>query len=59
MILAKTKFDWHIDPIQLGISFTKVVSVKDVPKILVPFNQKDMEKFFLQKAKELEKDIFK
>lgn len=59
IILAKTKFDWDIDPIQLGQSFTKVVALKDVPNMLVPFDRKDMERFFLQKAKTLGKDIFK
>lgn len=59
IIAAKTKFDWHIDPIQLGQIFTQVVSLRDVPRMLKPFDRKEMEIFFLQKAKELEKDIFK
>ena len=59
IILAKTKFDWHIDPIQLGQTFTKVVALEDVPRLLVPFNKKAMERFFLDQAKKLEVDIFK
>lgn len=59
IILAKTKFDWHIDPIQLGKTFLQVLNVHDVPKMLVPFDRKDMERFFLKQAKDLEKDIFK
>ena len=57
--LAKAKFDWHIDPIQLGQNFSQVVAYRDIPQILVSFNRKDMEKFFLKLAKSLEKDIFK
>lgn len=59
IILAKTKFDWHIDPVQLGQTFTQIVTVKDVPNMLVSFNRNDMERFFLEEAKKLEKDIFK
>jgi len=59
IILAKTKFDWHIDPIQLGKTFVQVVDLRDVPKMLVPFDRNDMEKFFLAQAKLLGKDIFK
>ena len=57
--LAKAKFDWDIDPIQLGINFIRVVEFKDYPKMFVPFNPREMEKFFLDLAKSLEKDIFK
>lgn len=58
---AKAKFDWHIDPITLGSQFVKVkgFAKSDLPKMLVPFDEKDMEKFFLNLAKSLEKDIFK
>lgn len=59
IILAKTKFDWHIDPVQLGLAFAKVVLVKDFPKMLVPFDRKQMEQFFLKEAKNLGKQIFK
>ncbi|MBL7078616.1 nucleotidyl transferase AbiEii/AbiGii toxin family protein [Candidatus Shapirobacteria bacterium] len=59
IILAKTKFDWHIDPIQLGQSFTEVIAVKDVPKMLVPFQRKEMEEFFLKEAKKLGTKIFR
>lgn len=56
---AKAKFDWHIDPIQLGSSFSLVLKKQDFPKMLAPFNQKEMEDFFLALAKSLKKDIFK
>lgn len=58
---AKAKFDWHIDPINLAAQFVRVselLKTKDLPKILVPFNQKKMEEFFLKLAKSLEREIF-
>jgi len=58
IILAKTKFDWHIDPIQLGQSFTQIVALKDVPNMLVPFDRKEMEDFYLMQSKKLQTDIF-
>lgn len=57
--LAKAKFNWNIDPVQLGINFAKVIEFKDYPKMFVPFEPQEMEKFFLDLAKSLEKDIFK
>lgn len=56
---AKAKFDWDIDPVQLGHKFAQIVTLKDYPKMLIAFDQKDMEKFFLHLAKSLEKEIFK
>ena len=57
---AKAKFDWHIDPVTLGSQFLRVKSFNqsDFPKMLIPFNKKDMEVFFLKLAKSLEGDIF-
>lgn len=57
--LADAKFDWHVEPAQLGENFAKVVTVKDLPKMRVPFDQKEMEKFFLELAKSLKGQIFK
>lgn len=48
-----------IEEIQLAKQFLKVSEFTDMPKMLVPFNQKEMEEFFLKLAKSLEKDIFK
>lgn len=61
IIDAKIKFDWHIDNITLASQFTRVkdLTITDVPKMLVPFNQKAMEKFFLGLAKSLKSQIFK
>jgi len=56
---AKAKFDWHIDKVTLASQFAKVKEMSEFPTMLKPFNQKDMEKFFLDLAKSLESEIFK
>lgn len=56
---ATKKFRGIIDPIQLSKNFIKVSEYTDFPKMLVPFNQKAMEKFFLDLAKSLKKEIFR
>lgn len=56
---AKAKFDWHIDPLLLGAKLKKVTDIIDLPKMLVPFDRKKMEKFFLNKAKKLKSQILK
>lgn len=60
IIDAKIKFDWHIDRVNLASQFVRVKDfANDFPKMLIPFNHKDMVDFFLAQAKSLEKDIFK
>lgn len=58
---AKAKFDWHIDKINLISQFTRIKDFEELefPKMLVPFNKKEVEDFFLNQAKKLEKEIFK
>lgn len=56
---AKAKFDWDIDRITLGSQFKRVVDFFEMPQMLVPFNKRRMEKFFLGLAKSLEPEIFK
>ena len=56
---AKIKFDWHIEPLQLARRFLEVIAAKDYPKMLVPFDKKEMKEFFLKEAKKLKKEIFK
>lgn len=58
---SQAKFDWPLEVKNLVAAFLKVRDFKkeDFPKMLVPFNRKDMEKFFLQLAKDLGKEIFK
>jgi predicted nucleotidyltransferase component of viral defense system len=58
---AKAKFDWDIDRINLINQFVRVKDIKETefPRMLIPFRKSDLEKFFLEKAKELGKDILK
>lgn len=56
---AAIKHGVHIDTIHLARQFLRVVEFTDLPKMLVPFDQKDMEDFFLNLAKSLKKEIFK
>ena len=58
---SQTKFDWPLEVKNLVTAFLKVKDLKkkDFPKMLVPFNIKEMEEFFLKLAKSLEKEIFK
>ncbi|KKU92054.1 MAG: hypothetical protein UY21_C0006G0021 [Microgenomates group bacterium GW2011_GWA1_48_10] len=61
IIDAKIKFDWHIDNTTLASQFSRVQDLvsTDLPKMLVPFDQEKMEKFFLDLAKSLKGKIFK
>ena len=58
---SQAKFDWPLEVKNLAVSFLKVKDFKneDFPKMLVPFNKKDMEDFFLNLAKSLEDKVFK
>ena len=55
---AVNKFGVSTDPINISRQFLRVVEFTDYPKILLPFNQKQMEEFFLKLAKSLEGEIF-
>ena len=56
---AKIKFDWHIDPLQLGARFLLAAEVKDYPKMITELKHQEWQKFFLKKAKGLKKEILK
>lgn len=56
---AKAKFDWHIDPLQLGYRLLQSNMVKDFPIMLKKINHNEWQDFFVREAKKLEKDIFK
>ena len=58
---ARNKFDFVVDRKELAKNFLKVLDLDqaDFPRMLVPFNRKKMEKFFLELAKSLEGEIFK
>jgi predicted nucleotidyltransferase component of viral defense system len=57
--MTRVKFDWHIDPIQLGTQFLKAKEVKDLPRMLEKINHRDWRDFFVDRARSLSTDIFK
>ncbi|MDI6779386.1 MAG: nucleotidyl transferase AbiEii/AbiGii toxin family protein [Bacteroidota bacterium] len=56
---AKAKFDWHIDPIQLGTQLIQAAKLSDYPRMLKEIEHRDWKEFFLNEAKKLKKEIFK
>ena len=54
---AKVKFDWHVDPLQLGAQFHLATEVKDYPRMIEKIDQNEWQKYFLDEAKKLEKQI--
>lgn len=54
---AKKKFDWHIDPIQLGTQFIKAADVLDMPRMIVDLSATEWRDFFFEEAKKLKDDI--
>jgi hypothetical protein len=56
---AEAKFDWHIDPIQLGTQLLKAAKVKDYPRMIKEIDHREWKRFFIEEAKKLKKEIFK
>lgn len=54
---AKIKFDWHIDPLQLGSQLLQAVEVKDYPRMIIKLPEEEWQGFFLEEAKKLGKLI--
>ena len=59
IIFAKTKFDWHIDPVQLGSRFMTASEQSDYPRMIEKINHQDWKGFFVEEARKLKKEIFK
>ena len=57
--MARAKFDWHIDPIQLGTQLLKAKDIKDLPRMIKKLNHQDWRDFFISKARSLSDNIFK
>jgi len=57
---AKAKFDWDIDRLTLVSQLLRVkeIEVLETPKLLAPFNKKQMDDFFVNEADKLHKGIF-
>ena len=54
---AKVKFDWHIDPLQLGAQFMQATVVKDYPRMIVKIDDEKWQGFFVGEAEKLKKEI--
>ena len=56
---AKVKFDWHIDPLDLGSQLMKARDVKDYPRMIKEINHQKWQDFFLKEARKLGENIIK
>lgn len=54
---ARVKFDWHIDPIQLGTQFVKIQDMKDTPNMIKKIRIEEVNEFFISEAKKLKRDV--
>jgi predicted nucleotidyltransferase component of viral defense system len=55
--LARMKFDWYIDPIQLGKQLLKAQELKDYPRMIKKYKQADFNNFFKAQAQEMGKEV--
>lgn len=58
LLKAKAKFDWHIDPIQLGSRFLYAPEVTDLPRMIKKIDHSEWQQFFVKEAEKLKKEIF-
>ncbi|OGG44479.1 hypothetical protein A2841_00160 [Candidatus Kaiserbacteria bacterium RIFCSPHIGHO2_01_FULL_48_10] len=56
---AKAKFDWHIDPLQLGTQFIKVKTAKDFPNMIEKIPPQEWRDFFIHEAEKLKNQVIK
>jgi len=54
---ARIKFDWHIDPIQLGTQFVKAQEAEDMPHMIQEIRKEEWRKFFIEEAKRLSHEV--
>lgn len=54
---ARIKFDWHIDPLQLGTQFIKAADVRDYPRMIKEVPPQQWQAFFIEEAKKLKPEI--
>ncbi len=58
LMQAKAKFDWHIDPIQLGSRLLDASGTADYPRMLKPIDHNEWKQFFVEEARKLKDEIF-
>lgn len=56
---TKIKFDWHIDPLQLGTQFVKAREATDPPRMIAKITKKEWQSFFIDEAKKLNSKILR
>lgn len=56
---AKIKFDWHIDPLQLGTQFVKAKEVLDYPRMISKIDPQTWQDFFIEEAQKLHSEVLK
>lgn len=54
---ARVKFDWHIDPLQLGTQFMKARDARDLPRMITAIVDEEWRTFFIEEAKKLKSDV--
>lgn len=57
LLQAKAKFDWHIDPIQLGSRLFQASEAADYPRMIKPIDHKKWKQFFVEEARKLKGEI--
>lgn len=56
---ARIKFDWHIDPLQLGSRLFLATEVRDYPRMIKKIDNEEWQNFFIKEAKKLKSEIIK
>lgn len=56
---AREKFEWHIDPLQLGTQFLKAEAAEDFPRMTVDLPSEEWRDFFREEAKKLKDAVLK
>lgn len=56
--LATSKFDTHIDPIQLGSQYVRAKEIKDYPRMLEKIEESVWHDFFMREAEKLAGKVF-
>lgn len=59
MLMARSKFDTAIDPLQMGAQLTKAKTIIDLPIMLAPIEHTTWRQFFIRQAQSLSSKIFK
>lgn len=57
VVKAKTKFDWHIDPLKLGSQFIKAKELKDYPRLIKKTDHTKWQEYFVSEARKLRTSI--